>query len=217
MHDLVREMVRFRAWADAGIPTDCETCVWEWEYPDWHAFLDAAMHFVQTRPFQGWTPEELDAVLYALARDHEGEVLADECAERGADCLLHLAEAAIAKGECDARWQLATRLGRLEAPPGRAERVLLVLATDDEEYVRRRSIQSLARMGSAATEGLALEAWRRSDGDQEHARMSALWCLRRIGSEQLSRLLVEAERGDQAHLRDYALRLRSGEPPFDDD
>lgn len=219
MHDIVGEVARFRAWEATGIPPvwEWETCVWEWEYPEWYPFLAASMHFIETRSFEDWTPDELDAVLYALARDHEGEVLAEECAARGAGCLIHLTKAAIAKGETGAKWQLASRLGRLDEHQDRAEQLLLVLATDEEEYVRRRSIMSLARLGSAATERLALDAWRRPAEDQHHARIAALWCLRRIGSEQLSRLLEEAEHGDQVHLRDYARRFRSGEVIFHDD
>ena len=90
------------------------------------------------------------------------------------------------------------------------ERLLLALAGDEDEYVRRRALSSLARLGSAAVEELALAAWSKQDAAQEWARMNVLWSLHRIGSPLLARLLVEAETDERPYLSDYARRLREG-------
>jgi HEAT repeat protein len=91
-----------------------------------------------------------------------------------------------------------------------ANRLLLILARDEHEYVRRRALGALARLGSSAVEPLAREAWHRPDEHQEWARMMALDCLHRIGSPHLEPFLAEAERDERQHLRDFAKRIRQG-------
>jgi hypothetical protein len=91
------------------------------------------------------------------------------------------------------------------------EQLLLRLAQDEHEYVRRRALGALVRLGSSTVEKLALEAWHRPDPDQQWARRAALWSLHRVGSPQLGPLLVEAEQDPQEYLRVFAERLRRGE------
>ena len=108
----------------------------------------------------------MQAVLYAIARDNEMQHLAREIRRRQPELLLPLARA-IRMGERNDRWQLAVELRCVGLG---AEQVLLEMG-DEHEYVRRRALESLARVGSPAVEGLALAAWHRPDEDQEHARV----------------------------------------------
>src|SRR5262249_45914180 len=149
--------------------------------------------FVDAVPFASWSPEEVQAVLFAVARDNEDEHLAWEIRHRKPETLIALARAAIETGEHDARWQLANELGRL-GQVGEPEGLLLMLARDKDEYVRRRSLASLARLGSPAVEELALAEWQRPGENQEYARITVLWCLHRVGSRHLEPLLADAER-----------------------
>jgi hypothetical protein len=162
-----------------------------------------------TKPFDSWAGAEVRAVLYAIARDNEMQYLSREIRQRQPEFIVPLARAAICVGERDDRWQLAVELQ--DEPSTEAEPLLLALAQDEHEYVRRCALKSLARRGSPAVEELALQAWHRPDPDQQWARMSALWCLHRIGSPQLDRLLAEAECEEGQYLRAYAERIRRGE------
>jgi HEAT repeat protein len=86
--------------------------------------------------------------LYAIARDIEMQHLAGEVRRRHPNLLARLTRASIKVGEREDRWQLAEELGQLGRARGEEERLLLELALDEHEYVRRRSLQSLARLGS---------------------------------------------------------------------
>lgn len=208
MSDLLAEVGRFREWA-SGVPTAHRAGEWETEYEHWGELYAAVLVHVAARPFETWSGEEVEAVLYALARDNEIERLADEIALRPA-LLVDLAGEVLRRGEVDARWQLADRLGRVGREGEEAERLLLIFASDEAEYVRRRALGALGRLGSPAVERLAVEAWAREDEHQEWARMNALDCLRQVGSPLLKDLLAEAERDGRPHLRGFAERLREG-------
>lgn len=204
------EVERFKEWAKA-YPPEQRGGEWECNYPFWDDLHSAALAFFGERPYASWSAEERAAILYALARDNEDQRLATDLRSSHAELLLPLCRAALESGEADAKWQLASELGRLEQGGGEAERLLRQLATDEAEYVRRMAIQGLARSGSAATEELALGEWQRADENQQWARMMALWCLHRVGSPHLARLLDDAEKDEREHLSAYARRLRKGE------
>lgn len=204
------EVARFREW-DAAYPPGRRGGEWEIEYDHWPALYAGVLAFTDARPFIDWSAEELRAVLYVIARDNEDEHLVRSIRSSRPDTLLPLAEAAATMGERDAKWQLADQLGRLGQKGAREERVLLTFSRDESEYVRRRSLSALARLGSPAVEELSLQAWHRPDESQQWARMMALWCLHRTGSPHLERLLTEAEQGEHQLLADYALKLRLGE------
>jgi len=210
MSTLLREIERLRAWS-ATIPVSARGGEWEESYPNCGPLYDAVLEFVDGKPSGSWSPEETSAVLFAIARDNETQKLAREIRDRGAELLLGLVEASILFGEPDAKWQLAEELGNVACDPERRERLLLTLAHDDNEYVRRRSLKTLASIGSPATEQAAMQSWSRPDESQEYSRMMALWALSRIRSPRLESLLAEAERDQRPHLSSYASKLRRGE------
>lgn len=210
---LLPEIERFRVWADSYSPTPHELRRGEWEcdYGHWGDIYDAVLGFLAERRFDSWSAEEVQAVLYAVARDNETEHLAEELRRRHPDMLVPLARRSIEAGEWNARWQLADQMGYLQNGGAGVEGTLVVLAGDRDEYVRRRALGALARLGSPVTEALALEAWSRQDEQQEYTRMHVLWCLHRVDSRHLEPLLVEAERDDRNYLRAFAARVRRGD------
>ena len=209
MGNLMTEVDRFRAWADA-YPYDQRSGEWECDYEAWPALYDTVLGFVANHLFASWSKTELRAVLYAIARDNEDQYLVREIRKRHPELIAPLARAALGIGERDDRWQLAVELGHLGAS-AQVEPLLLEMAHDEHEYVRRRALKALLRIGSSVVEELALAAWFRPDKDQEWARMMALYCLHKLGSPRLELLLAEAERDARQYLREYAERIRRGE------
>jgi HEAT repeat protein len=204
---MMTEVGLFRAWADA-YPHTGRNGEWECDYKRWPALWEAVLAFVANRPFNSWTETELQAVLYAIARDNEFQYLADEILEHHAELIPLLARAALRVGEWEARWQLTMELGQLGSAN---EPLLLEMARDEHEYVRRQALRSLLMIGSPAVEELALAAWHRPDQDQEYSRMMALYCLYKLGSPQLEPLLAVAEQDTRQYVRGYAERIRRGE------
>jgi HEAT repeat protein len=207
--ELMTEVARFREWAKA-IPPEQRHGEWECDYGCWGDLYDAVLAFVDATLFARWSPEEERAVLFAVARDNEMQHLAGEIRSRNPETLIALARAAIDKGERDARWQFAEELGQL-GRGGEPERLLLLLVRDEDEYVRRRALKSLARLGSPAVEPLALAEWQRPDENQQWARMMVLWCLHRVRSPHLAPLLAEAETDERPYLSDFAKKVQRGE------
>ncbi len=204
------EVARFHEWATTT-PPERRRGEWECDYPWWSELYSAVLGFVDAVPFANWSTDEVAAVLFAVARDNEMEHLASEICSRQPDTLVALAQAAVESGERDAKWQLAEQLGQLAHGGGQAEPILVTLACDEEEYVRRRSLKSLARLGSPAVEKLALAEWQRADENQDYARMMVLWCLHRIGSPHLAPLLEMAAQDMRMYLSKCAERIQRGE------
>jgi hypothetical protein len=148
------EVGRFRTWADATFP-DYRFGEWECGYEGWGSLYGAVLEFVAAHPFKSWSPEEVRAVLYTIARDNEMQHLAGEVRHQHPDLLAPLTRASIEIGERDDRWQLAEELGQLGRAGGEEERLLLRLVQDEHEYVRRRALGALARLGSSTVERLA--------------------------------------------------------------
>jgi HEAT repeat protein len=207
--NLIAEAERFRAWAES-CPLLGRSAEWECDYKFWPALYEAVLGFVDARPFESWSEEELRAVLYSIARDNECQHLAKHLREQHPNVIVPLARAALRVGECDDRWQLAVELGELGMRVN-VEQLLMTLAHDEHEYVRRRALKSLMQVGSPLVEELALAAWHRPDEHQEWARMNALYCLHKVGSPSLEPLLTEAEADSRQYLCAYAMRIRRDE------
>lgn len=204
MTDLSIETARFRDWA--GGRTGPREGQWECEYAHWPAWHRAVLACVEGRHPRGWSEQEVGQVLYAIARDNDSQYLVREIRKRRPGTLRFLARASFAQGEADARWQLAVELGHL-AGDAEAEALLLALATDQDEYVRRRAIRALAGLGVRAAEELAWAAWHRADEYQEWARMSVLECLRDLESPRFEALLAQALQDERPFLRQFAERM----------
>jgi HEAT repeat protein len=204
------EVARFQEWATA-IPQECRHGEWECDYGHWGDLYGAALRLVDATPFARWSAKEVRAMLFTVARDNEMQHLAGEVRSRKPETLVALARAAVESEERDAQWQLAEELGQLGQCGGEAERLLLALVRDGDEYVRRRSLQALARLSSPAVEQLALAEWHRPEANQQWARMNVLWYLHRVGSPSLPLLLAEAETDERPHLSDFALKVQLGE------
>jgi len=210
MPDLLDEVARFQVWART-LPLLSRSGEWECDYEHWGDLHAAVLRFLDDRPLESWSREALQAVLYAIARDNEIEHLAGVIADAHRPLLAPLTRVALDIGEPDARWQFAEQLGRVGQKGEVEEQLLVLLVQDEYEYVRRRALGALARIGSVHTERVALREWERPDPSQEWARMMCLWSLHHIGSPLLTRLLADAEQDPRAHLRSYVDRVRRGE------
>jgi len=209
------EIASYRAWADAsGIPIERQSGEWASLYPDWHRIYTAFDTFITVSSWPEWDDATTALLVYAIARDDENSHLIKSLA-RKPDDFLHLAEYAVTSPERDARWQLTARLACLDADRPRVEKLLLRYVHDDEEYVRRITLMSLADIGASHLEELAVAAWNVSeawDTESEYQRMAVLYTLNKIGSPQLGMYLALAEADGRQHLAEYAARMRNGHP-----
>ncbi len=197
--DTLREEIqRFRVWADTAFPQGGYG-EWEMEYEHWGDLYRAAGTIVEASP-SNWDSETRRWLIYAIARDNELELLTSRLSERQ---ILDLIPDALQSDEPAAKWQLAVYLGK-HPLTSENERVLLALAHDPDEYVRRRSMMALAEHQSNHTESLALTAW---DSGDEYQRIASLYALNAIQSPALPTYLKLAQEDGRVHLLNQAAQI----------
>ena len=199
---LDRAIQKFKDWA-SNDPTAGQNSEWEYYYPHWGQIYDAFANFVKQTDYRRWSLTETQNVLYIIARDNEAEFLIDEIAKQK-ECLFALAEAAINCDEPDAKWQIASRLGRIEDGVEDVEVYLLKFLNDDAEYVRRRALSALAQIGSTQTEAWAEIAW---ETGHEYQRMAALHALHQVSSSKLDEFIALAKEDGRRYLLKKAMDL----------
>lgn len=199
---LATEVTRFAAWAKS-LPDTQRSAEWEGQYPDWQRLYEAAIAQL-AKPITEWTQADNTNVLYAISRDNEAEFLVEQ-ASKQPSTFLRLAETAMTSAERDARWQFAAWLGNVEtARRPQAEPLLLTLASDDDSYVRRRSLTALAAMKSARTEEIAERLWQAGN---ELERVSCLHALQVTTSLKLQDYLQRAHNSGQDLLMQAAREI----------
>lgn len=208
MSDVIGEVDRFRRWADGR---DRDEDFWESDYGFWPDIAGAALGLCGARPFSSWSPDEVDSVLYMIARDYGymPEFIPD-LARSYPRLLLPLAAAAAERGEADAKAALAHELGAVLLGDPEQERLLFLMLKDGSAGVRNAALESLARLGHPETERLAREFWDGPDPGQEAARVIALYCLYNIGSPLLPAYLGAARLDGREVLAFGADLIRSG-------
>ena len=191
-YQLFEEIEKFRAWSRQldGTPEEQRTGKWEGAYAQWNAVDAAFIDFINKSSPADWTAEVAGALLYIIARDHASEIFADLVAAHP-DKLAYLARRAADAGRPGSKWQLAVRLPEL-GDKALAESLLLGFVNDPDEYVRRRTLQTLAEIGSGHTEPCCVAAWQCPGPYQPAQRVAVLEALFKIGSPKLYHYLQEA-------------------------
>ena len=208
MKNLFNQVQDFKQWASNYFPEN-RFGEWELDYPDWECLYKVVLDFLAThQSINEWSTEDIDLVLYALARDNECQHIASQLCECYPDTLIQLAMLSIKLGEPDAKWQLAQELGQVQLETEKIEIILVELAHDSDEYVRRQALMALARIKSGFTEDLVLKSWHQPHENQAWSRMAVLYCLNEINSSHFESLRLEAELDSRPHLSEYAKKAR---------
>jgi hypothetical protein len=200
---LADEAERFRRWAANRSPEQ-RRGEWEGDYVRWDPLYASAVALLDAAVASDLTDANIADLLFVIARDNESENLAEHLAQDEASLLL-LAEASIASTETDAKWQLAEQLGAVTTGRSEAELLLLQLANDSDEYVRRRALTSLGALKSIHAEALAVRAW---DTGLEYQCIAALWVLKAIDSARLAEFLAKANEDGRTHVMQNAREIQ---------
>jgi len=201
--NLHNEILRFQDWANKAFPGE-RYGEWEMEYEKWGDLYRAANDVLNLR-WEEWTPDQQKDLIFAIARDNEIELLAESLTREQVFALI---PELLRSQEWEAKWQLAVRIGKLPYTE-RSEQLLLALANDPHEYVRRRTLGVLAEHRSPATERLAISAWETAD---EYARMACLHALDAISSPLLQQYLRAAYQDGRPHLLNTARQFGANRP-----
>lgn len=148
---LTQEAAKFRAWAgpDADKVGNGE---WQTDYEDWGYAHIAIEDALKAAPLPLWPPAVIDDLLYLLAHDNECEETVDLIAKHP-EALLWIAEVACDRGEPDARWQIADRLGNSRSELERRTALLQRYMKDSDKYVRVRAQSAVDRLNGEDDNG----------------------------------------------------------------
>lgn len=199
-HLLFKEIAKFHLWSEtySNVTEDERGGDWECSYKNWSLIGKLFEDFLQSSAPSTWDNETIKELLYIVARDNECERLSNIVGQHQ-QALKLLTTSVIHHGPGDAKWQLAVQLKKLN-DLSFAEQLLEKLVQDNDEYVSRRALLTLAEIGSKKTEHYCAIAWNKDLGDLEHQRIAVLHSLYNINSSLLSRYLRLAKEDGSKYL-----------------
>jgi hypothetical protein len=133
--EFLQEVANFKVWAKTADQSFGE---WETEYLHWDKIYHAADKLIETALVSEWSGELVDEFLFILARDNECENIIDTLIQYP-DQLISLARYAVTFHDTDARWQIASGLGKINAEYDAIRSLLKSFLADEDEYVKRRA------------------------------------------------------------------------------
>ena len=197
---LTDEIARFKSWA---VDHEGSSGEWECDYEEWRA-LYAAVEATFAK-FASEPPDDAtkDLLLYAIARDNECGRLINTLVEYPG-LLRSLARHATDYPDWNARWQIAVILSEAKLPE--SPDLIRAFLTDEEEYVRRRSLMEFAKFCPDEAEALAISGM---DEEFEYTRIAALHVLFRVNSDRLSYFLERHENDPNEYVRKNVTDLKA--------
>ncbi len=203
MDTLLEEIQTFKKWAD-HYPIYQRSGEWECDYGNWAIIYTEFEKFSNMNIWNGemLTEQQIDNLLYIIARDNECEHLVEVLLEN-LRLARHLAQHAVKTSHSDAKWQLAKCISAI--PDMAIDELLYQLSFDRSYYVQRICMMESAKRQSVWTKEMIEFSWQTAD---EYQRISALWSLYWINSEDLEEYLAVAEKSDSVYLRENVQEIR---------
>ena len=133
--EFLQEVANFKLWAKTADQSFGE---WETEYLHWDKIYHAADKLIDTTLVGKWIGEFLDEFLFILARDNECENIMDTLIQYP-NQLISLARYAVNFQDPDAKWQIASGLGKINTGDEAIRSLLKSFLADEDEYVKRRA------------------------------------------------------------------------------
>ena len=146
MADLSTELNEFWKWAEkspAEYAINRGYGEWETEYPNWPLLYKSAENNLESQ----YDSNVADLLIQALAIDNECEKILDAIAKSEIDFFRFTAQVMLSD-QSEARWQMAEALGQVNYKDRDAQLAQLILE-DDDLYVKRRALLSLAKVNKS--------------------------------------------------------------------
>jgi hypothetical protein len=194
---LTDEIARFKAWA---VDHEGSSGEWECDYEGWRALYAAVEATFAECASDLPDDATKDLLLYAIARDNECGALSKTLLNYPGllRCLARHAP------DWNARWQIAVILSEAKLPE--SPDLIRAFLTDEEEYVRRRSLMEFAKFCPDEAEALAISGM---DEEFEYTRIAALHVLFRVNSDRLSYFLERHEDDPNEYVRKNVTDLKA--------
>lgn len=202
-YSIIKEVDKFKLWASQH--EDDHSSEWEIDYESWQSLYEAVSEFCTNNQPDELTENEIDYLLYIIARDNECETIVETLLKMPL-YFVRLAKCSLKQGEVEAKWQFAAYLPDCELKLHEIEELLLKFIIDSHEYVRRRALWSLAIINSSHCENYCIKAW---ETENQYQRLMALSSLEEIKSPLLRKYIKEAKEDGDGYLKNRALEIES--------
>lgn len=158
----------------------------EWEYPNWNRLMNLTIEVIKDINNGEKSKQLVDCILEVMALDNEDEQILDECEGRLTyNDMSYIVPVAIVHMQSEARWQIAELLGRYKNL--NASEYLRRFVEDENKYVQRRAIISLAKINPYEAEKICLT---KLNDEDDYLRLVSLKILREIKSNSLGEAII---------------------------
>jgi hypothetical protein len=212
-HQIFDEIDKFDRWVKekyGDTPQDKLYGEWEFYYGGRQAILSSFEDFLKESDPKEWTNEIKDKLLYIIVRNNETEELAEALNE---EALKVLTKQAFDCSHKNAKWQLAIQLYKL-ADRELASEFLERFVNDKDEYVIRRALLEMAKIGSKKTEFYCEKLWHKDifGKSEEYQRIAIIHSLYEIKSPKLAEYIKLAKDDGRKYLLKNALEIEAKLP-----
>ena len=198
--DFESEVEKFRLWAPPHKDTYGE---WEEDYDNWSELVSATELLINSGSYNNPDQSLTDDLLYAIARDNECGRISD-ILEDNLVLLEYLTIHGVKSNEWHAKWQLAVLVG--ESTLKNAAELIRPYLTDNEEYVRRRSLMAITPHSPEEAEAIAL---RQISDEYEYTRIVSIHVLFEVSSTELNYYLNILKNDPNEHVRNNVNEILS--------
>ncbi len=207
--ELQKEIEKFKVWSENfdPIPESERNGEWELLYEEWDVLEHLFYNFIETCDYKTWRLEDIKLILYLIARNNECENFINTIAEKQPESLELLAQKAFEFGEPNAKWQIATRLDKLNSKKT-AQFLLEQFFKDKDQYVKRRALMKMAALHHPKIEIFCKQAWNIKDEMQEYFRIAVLHSLKLVNSPKLEYYLQLAIKDGRKYLIQNANQIK---------
>jgi len=188
----LNEIGKFKLWANKYSAQYGE---WEMDYEKWGDLYLATKRIMPNYIDKVPNNKITNDLLYVIARDNEREELRRELINYP-KLLRYLAKYGTESTERDARWQIPVTVA--EAKLSDAADIIRPYVSDNDEYVKRRSLMSFAPFSSFEAIKIAL-LW--LDEDCEYSRIVALDILDSFDSKNIGLYLQRLENDPSEYVQ----------------
>jgi len=197
-YEIKEELHRFGLWAQEYLKS-VNYPEWEVDYPRWQILYDITFKAIDILTQIEDSSEIANLILDVMALDNESELVLDECENKlDVKGLSILYEIGVNHPNWNARWQVAELIGRRKHM--KSQEFLLKLIDDNEEYVIRRALFSLAKINPRIAEKVALE---KLHSEYEYLRLGSLATLEEVSSEYFENAVKELEEDSSKIIRGW--------------
>lgn len=203
----------FQEWASSLNEKHKESPEWESDWSQWDASYRVIEAYLESTSQQSLTESECTDLLFILARDSENQEIQINLSKHP-NKIRQLTAATNKVNEPHASWQLADIISDTDLDIEIKIDLLEGFLKSDDEYVRRRALNSFAKISHCnfgdvelkkRTELHASNAW---ESGNEYQMISALWALHEIGSKKAEVYIESGLENPSKIIRDAAKEVK---------